>query len=310
MKGLIKLFVLLGCFCLVFSGCASAGPESEKLKITATLFSEYDFARAVAGDRAEVTLLVPAGSDMHTYEPTIGNIAGIENSDLFLYIGGESDTWVERVLSSVSNKNLTVLKMSDYVCLSAEHSHGDEEHHHSHNDEEYDEHIWTSPDNAEKMILAIKDALCKIDATNADYYTENADRYISEIKAEAEATKQIIDGAKNKKIVVADRNPYKYFTDYYGLDCVAAFSGCAEDTDADLATVIGLIEAVKSDGLTAVYVTELSNADLANTVAVNSGARVLTLHSYHNISVEDFGAGVTYLDLMARNRQSIAEGLN
>ncbi len=310
MKKVNIIFTVFLCLCLVFSGCGVAAPKGDKIKITATLFSEYDFARAVAGDRAEVSLLIPPSSDMHTYEPTIGNIAGIENSDLFLYIGGESDTWVERILGAVSGDNLTVLKMSDYVCLADEHTVGESAHDHSHDDEEYDEHIWTSPDNAEKMIAAIKDALCEIDPESIDYYTENAENYITKIRAQADAVKRVIDAAEHKKIVVADRNPYKYFTDYYGLSCIAAFSGCAEDTDADLATVASLIETVKSENLKSVFVTELSNTSLANTVAENTGAKVLTLHSYHNISVDDFENGVTYVDLMQRNSAILAEGLN
>ncbi len=300
----ILLCVLIG-FCLIFSGCGNAY-SSDKLQITATNFAEYDFARAVAGDKADVKMLIPAGRDMHSFEPTASDIVGIENSDLFIYIGGESDSFVERILASLENENLKILKMSDYVSLCAEHEHIGE--HHSHADS-YDEHIWTSPENAKKMILAISDALCEIDGENTQYYTENADKYIAEITVEADKTAEVIKNARVKKIAVADRNPYLYFTEYYGLGITAAFAACSEDTDANLHTVLELIESVKSEGHSAVFVTEMGNRALAETVKDNTGAEILTLHSYHNVSSEDFEKGITYIDIMKQNAKSLERGL-
>lgn len=303
----ILICILIG-ICLFLSGC-NGYASTDKLLITATNFAEYDFARAVAGDKAEIKMLIPAGRDMHSFEPTASDIMEIENSDLFIYIGGESDNFVERILSSLDNENLKVLKMSDYVSLCTEHVHTDNKHHY-HTEVEYDEHIWLSPNNATNMILAIKDALCEIDKANAEFYTQKADKYIGEIIAEANDTAFIINNARTNLIAVADRNPYRYFTDYYGLQSVAAFAACSEDTDADLKTVLTLIESVKSEKLSAVYVTEMSNKALAETIKENTGAEILTLHSYHNVSTEDFGSGVTYLELMKRNRDALAEGLN
>lgn len=307
MKNLIRIFSVLVCLFIILSGC-TAPKKTDKLSITVTNFAEYDFARAVAGEMAEISLLIPPGNDMHSFEPTLQSIAGIENSDLIIYIGGESDSWIERILASVKSDGLTTLKMSDYVCLAA---HDEHEHHdHASTHEEYDEHIWTSPENAEKMINAICNLLCEKDSANADYFRENADDYIGKIKSAAEDIKNVVDTAKTRTLPIADRNPYKYFTDYFGLSPVAAFSGCSEDTDADLSTVIKLIEAVNKGGARAVFVTELGNRSLADKVAESTGAKILTLHSYHNISSDDFSNGVTYLDLMNRNKSVLLEGLN
>lgn len=303
----ILLCILIG-ICLLFSGCGEAA-NNDKVVITATNFAEYDFARAVAGDKADVKLLIPTGRDIHSFEPTASDIVNIENSDLFIYIGGESDSFVDKILSSVTFDGLMVLKMSDYVGLCFEHGHSDEQHHH-HTEDEYDEHIWLSPENAEKMILAIKDALCKIDAKNQEFYTQNADKYIGEIMAEAEKTATIVKSARVKTIAVADRNPYKYFTEYYGISTISAFDACSEDTDADLNTVLTLIQTVKENNLPVIFVTEMSNRDLADTVAENTGATILTLHSYHNVSQTNFNNGVTYLDLMKQNRQALAKAFN
>ncbi len=300
----ILLCILIG-ICLIFSGCGK-GLKPDKLLITASNFAEYDFARAVAGEKAEIKMLIPPGRDMHSFEPSASDIVEIENSDLFIYIGGESDSFVERILSSLDNDKLKTLKMSEFVSLCEEHEHTE---HHHHSEEEYDEHIWLSPENAVSMISAIKNALCEIDAENSEFYTKNAEEYSNEILTVAKATADKVNNARVKVIAVADRNPYRYFTEYYGLSSVAAFAACSEDTDADLHTVLNLIETVKNEKLSAVFVTEMGNRDLAQTVADNTGAKILTLHSYHNISAEDFGSGVTYLDLMKENCESLAQGL-
>ena len=305
-KFIFVLSLLLG-ICLIISGCGGV-TQKEELLITATNFAEYDFARAVVGEKGSVKMLIPPGRDMHSFEPTVTDILNIENSSLFLYIGGESDSFVDKILSSINNENLSVLKMSDFVCLTGEEHHG-EEHNHSHS-ENYDEHIWLSPDNAVKMISAIKDELSRIDPENSGYYNENAQKYCSEIEDLTAETKKVIGNARVKTIVVADRNPYKYFTEYYGITATAAFTACSEDTDADLATVLRLIEAVKENSLSAIFVTEMTSFDLANSVKENTGAEILTLHSYHNVSTEDFEGGVTYIDLMRKNQKSLERGLN
>lgn len=305
MKRILILLLALLCLC---TGC-TAPQKSDKTVIVATNFAEFDFARAIAKDKADISLLIPPGSDMHSFEPTLKDIAGIENSDLFIYIGGDSDSQIERILEAISSDTLHTLRMSDFVCL-AEHSENDSEHHHSHDDEAYDEHIWTSPENAEKMITAISETLCRLDPENEEFYKTNASQYILKIKEATTEIKSVIESSSNRTLAVADRNPYKYFTDYFSLNVVAAFSGCSEDTDADLKTVVTLIETVKKSGAKAVFVTELGNHVLADTVAENTGATVLTLHSYHNISNEDFNNGVTYVDLMHRNKSALLEGLN
>lgn len=303
MKKVKFILITCICFCLLLSGC-QFDESNGKIKITATCISCYDFARAVAGDKADISLILPPGTDIHSFEPTINDISGIQESDLFIYIGGESDTWVERVLDCVENVNS--IKMANYVDLSHEHEHT---HNHKHSDHEYDEHIWTSPANAEIMINAISEALSMIDAENSHYYNANAAEYIEKINHQAALTAEVVELSRTKHIVVADRFPFKYLTDYYNLGYTAAFSGCDEDTDADLTTVIKLIETVEQKEITGVFVTELSTKNLAETVSRQTGAKIIELHSFHNISAEDFKNGITYLDVLERNRLALAEGL-
>ncbi len=292
-----KILLLLLAFTLLLSGCVGTG-DNGKIKISTTIFPEYDFARAVAGDVADVSLLIPAGSDMHAFEPTARDIAEICDSDVFIYIGGESDSWVKKILENIDANKTRLIKISDHVALkSGEHG-------------EYDEHIWTSPDNAQKMVNVIANTLSDIDASNSQRYRDNAKKYCDQIELEAQKTKEIVNAAKSKKIIVADRFPLKYFTEYYGLSHDAAFGGCEHDTDVGITTVTRLIEQVKKDRLTAVYYVELSNKNIAKTVADACGVPMLELHSAHNVSAKDFKDGVTYVDIMRRNAEALKKGLN
>ncbi len=304
MRKLNMILAAIICICLVLSGCG--GRVKDKLYVTATNFAEYDFARAIAGELADIELLIPAGTDVHSFEPTARDILNIGKSDIFIFVGGESETYLEQICDTAKGKNTTVLRLCDYVSLCEEHSHSG---HHTHG-ESYDEHIWLSPANASVMISAICSAFCSVDPENAAIYTANAEQYIIDIEHKAAETAETVRNAKNRIIAVADRNPYRYFTEYYGLQCVAAFSSCSADTDPSLGTVIKLIETVREHSLSGVFVTELSSRELASTVVENTGAEILTLNSYHNISREDFFSGVTYLELMEQNRQNLERGLN
>lgn len=295
-----KIISILLCALLIITtlgACASPAQDSGKIKIVTTVFPVYDFARAVAGDKAEISMLIQPGSDIHSFEPTARDIAEIQNSDLFLYIGGESDAWVEKILSATDISRVTVIKMVDSVTLIKDEHHG------------FDEHIWMSPDNAAKMLEQIKTAISGIDAENTDYYAASAAAYTDKINSVEAAIHQVIAESDKKTIVVADRFPFIYFTEYYGLKYEAAFGGCEHDTDAPLNTVTSLIDTVKRENLTAVYRVELSNLSVANTVAAATGAKILELHSAQNISAEDFAAGVTYVDIMQKNTEALREGL-
>ena len=291
MKRLIALFL-----CMIFlCGCSQINNKTDKLNIVATNFVCYDFARAVLGDKAEITMLIPPGSDMHAFEPSAKDIANIHDCDLFLYIGGTTDNWAEKTLSGISdNKSIRLI---DTVTLIK-------------NGETYDEHVWGSPENAIKMINAILEKTCEIDANNSDLYRKNAKDYIEKIDSAEQKTKSVIDSAKVKKIVVADRFPLIYFTEYYGLEYEAAFGGCEHDTDASLHTVAHLIDSVKEDKLTAVYRIGGSGLSVADAVSKGTGAKILKLNSYQNISADQFKNGITYIDIMNKNAETLREGLN
>jgi len=288
--------------------------------IISTTFPGYDFARAVTGNSTKLKMLVSPGTEIHNFEPTPQDIIDINNSDLFIYIGGESDEWVERLLENNEIPTDKTLRLMDIIKpLEEEHVEGmEEEHDHDHHEDEhdehedhaeYDEHIWTSPVNAAKIVEAIKDKLTEIYPSDAALYQKNAEAYINRLFSIDYQIRDLVNNSNKKKLIFGDRFPFRYFTNEYGLDYFAAFPGCSEQTEASSSTVAFLIDKVKADDIKVVFKIELTDGKLANTIAEAAGAKVLELNSAHNISLSDFDSGLTYADIMEQNLKVLEEAL-
>ena len=295
-----KVFVLILALLLCCGALAEGG-----LKIVCTDFPCYDFARHAAGEGAEVTMLLKPGVEAHSYEPTPADILAIGDADLFVYIGGESDAWADSILAGFDGADApALLRMMDCVDGLIEEEgdgHGDAP--------EYDEHIWTSPKNAARMALAAGEALAAVDPSNAEQYTQNARSYADEINAIDAEIESVVAGAARKTLVFADRFPFVYLTRAYGLDYLAAFNSCTADTEPSAKTVMTLIQKMEGERIPAVYTIELSTQAIARTVAEETGARILTLHSMQTVSQSEFDAGETYASIMQRNVEALKEGL-
>jgi len=278
-----------------------------RLNVVATNFPCYDFARQVVGDRGTVTLLIKPGVEVHSYEPTPADIIAIGEADLFAYIGGEGDAWADNILSGFDGGDApATLRMMDAVSLLEEE--GDDDHD-AHDAPEYDEHIWTSPKNAMAMVRAMADALCAIDADNADAYRASSEAYIGEIAALDAAFEEVVENGARRELVFADRFPFLYFTRAYGLDYVAAFPSCTADTEPTPQILMTLIQRVVGDHIPVVYAIELSTQAVAKTVAEETGAGILTLHSMQTVTQDEFDAGETYVSIMTRNLEAVRKGL-
>lgn len=322
LTGAITLTSLTACG----SPAENTANDGGKVKIVVTIFPQYDFARAVGGDNAELTMLLAPGAEAHTYEPTPQDIIAINECDLFIYVGGESDGWVDGILESTNNADMKVISLMDCVNVveeetvegmeSEEHEHAegaDEEHDHeeAHGDEiEYDEHVWTSPKNAILIVDRIKTALCEIDSANKSEYEANAADYTAKLTDIDNRFTEIVSTAKRRTVVFGDRFPFRYFADAYGLEYYAAFPGCSSETSASAATLTFLIDKVKAENIPAVFHIELSGERVANTICEATGAASLLLHSCHNITAEDFSAGKTYVDFMTANLEALKNALN
>ena len=317
-----KLLIYILCAVLAVSlfGCAPASTAADNsgngLNIVTTIFPPYDFARAVAGEHADVTMLIDPGAEVHTFDPTPDDIIKIQNADVFIYIGGENDAWVDQVLESTDTSHMTVLRLMDAVTPVEEETvqgmQSEEEHEEGTEGEEgpeYDEHIWTSPKNAVLMINYIADALKKADSANAAAYEKNAADYTAQITQVDKDIQAVADASETKLLVVADRFPFRYFVDEFGLDYRAAFSGCSSEAEVSAGTLAYLIDTVKQNDIKYVYYIELSNQAVAKAVSEQTGAQMLLLHSGHNVTKSDFEAGITYLQLMQGNLENLKKGL-
>ncbi|MDR0497087.1 MAG: metal ABC transporter substrate-binding protein [Treponema sp.] len=309
-----NLLLLTGAAFLILLafGCRQAKPQKAegKINVTSVTFPSYDFVRAIAGDRVNLVMLLPPGSESHSYEPRPLDILTIRESDIFIYPGGENSKWVDRILESMNlpEDKMTVLKLMDLVeVVEEELVEGMEDD----NDEEtiFDEHVWTSPRNAKTIVTAITDTLCEKDSVNGDFYRQNAADYSARLDELDASFRSIVEGAKRKTIIFGDRFPFRYLADAYGLSYFAAFPGCSTETEPSAATVAFLINKVRSEQVSVIFHIELSNERMADTISEATGAKKLLLHSCHNITRKEFESGVNYLDLQRVNVEHLREAL-
>jgi len=291
--------------------------SEEKLKVVTTIFPQYDFARAIGGEKIDLKMLLHPGTESHSYEPTPQDIIAIQECDIFIYVGGESENWVVGILDSMDTSNMKIISLMDIVeTLDEEivegmqdnydHSH---EENHSHEDSEYDEHVWTSPVNAIIIIEEISRSFMEADAENAEFYKNNADNYIMLVDEINTEFKEIVKHGNRKNLIFADRFPFRYFVETYGLEYSAAFPGCSVGTEANAATIAFLINKVKTEQIPVVITIEFSNEKIADVIAEETGAKKVSFHSAHNVSKDDFEAGITYVDIMKNNIEVLHEAL-
>ena len=313
MKKTLSITILLAMLCALLSGCgAQSEPEGEGISVVATVFAPYDFARQLVGELGEVTLLLPPGSETHSYEPSPKDIIEIQNCDLFIYVGGVSDAWVSDVLESVGGEVRTVTLMDCVELLEEEHVEGmevDEDEHEHEGEIEYDEHVWTSPRNAELICEKIAAALCEVDPEGAEEYGTALESYCAQLDELDAAFTEVVENGVRDTVVFGDRFPLLYFAKAYGLNYYAAWPGCADEAEPSAATVTFLIDKVKAEGIPVVFHIELSNEDMADTICNETGAKKMLFSACHNVTRAQFDAGVTYLELMWQNVDALREAL-
>lgn len=302
MKKLLLLFVIV-----LTAGCTLNVNEKSSKCIIATSFPGYDFARAIVKDTdIEVKLLLSPGVDMHDYELTPKDMVDIENAELFIYVGGESDEWVKKVLSTT---DLNTFKLMDAVKLLAEEIKPGMEKTEEIEKSELDEHVWTSPINAIKIIEDLTKKISELFPKYESIFDKNSKSYIEEIKLIDSEIRDIVNNSSKKTLIFADRFPLLYFTREYNLDYYAAFPGCAHETEASAKTIAFLIEKVKRENIPVIFTIELSNGNIAETIKKETGVKVSTFETAHNVTKKDFDNGITYVDLMKRNIKSLKEAL-
>lgn len=312
---LLALFMLVG----ALAGCGKQNDtnQTDKLSIVTTIFPEYDWVREILGekaDNAEITMLLDNGVDLHSYQPTADDIVKISDCDLFIYVGGESDEWVEDALRNAANGNMKVINLLEVLGDSVkteEIVEGMQEEEYEY-EEEADEHVWLSLKNAKMLVRVISKALQELDPNNKDIYAANADAYVKKLSALDAEYQAAVDAASNKTILFGDRFPFRYLVDDYGLRYYAAFVGCSAETEAGFETISFLAKRVDEWKLPCVLTVEGARHKIAETIVRNTTAknqRVLTMDSMQSTTSKDVKNGTTYLSVMEKNLSVLKEAL-
>jgi zinc transport system substrate-binding protein len=304
-------------------GCAAKKPSDKdaKLSIVCTNFSEYDWTREIIGetDSANVTYLLESGMDIHNYQPSAQDIMTISDCDMFIYVGGESESWVDDALSTKTNKNMKVVKLFEAVndnIMLEEHKEGmeeEEEHYHDDDEPEYDEHVWLSVRNAELICNDICNKLCELDSANSDTYKANLAAYTDKLRELDGEYKEMAENAKIKTLLFGDRFPFRYLVEDYGLDYYAAFKGCSAETEASFETIAKLAEKLDELQLDNVFIIENSSDAIAKSIissSDNKKAKIEKLNSLQSVTSDDIKKGATYLSLMNNNLETLKKVLD
>ncbi len=302
-----KIIMLVLSALLLFVSCTKSTQPDDKFTVIGLNFPSYDLLRTVtAGTDTECLMLLPLGLESHSYEPTPQDVIKLSKADLFVYTGGESDTWVDGVLATLDSEINTFILIDEVPKINEAHSEGME---HSGSDE-IDEHVWTSLQNEKVLALALGEKLAALDNKNSDIYRTNAATFATKLDALIGDYSKVIESSKRNVIVFADRFPISHFVNEFGLDFFAAFPGCAHESEASAKTVAFLIDKVKEENIPAVFHIEMSDKKLAKMISEETGAKVLEWNTAHNITKEQFDSGITYLNIMENNLSLLEEALN
>ena len=310
---ILAILIVVGLGFTLFKSGNKKTVDTSKLQLVASNFASYDFLRAIAGDSSnvEVTFLLGPGKDSHSYDPTAQDLIKIQNSDLFVYVGGGMEKWSDKVLESMGELSKVVC-ISDYVDKEDEEEiDGAEEEDEEEEEGAFNEHIWSSPSNAIKMVEILEKKLEEIDPENVEKYKSNAESYILKIKNVDAQIQEVVDNKVRDRLIFGDKMPMQYFINYYGLKVSAAFSGCSTETEPSAATIAYLENLVKEDKIPVVLYIELNNGRVAKTIAdeAGDGCEALQIQTLHNVSLDDFKAGETWVSLMTRNIDVLKKAL-
>lgn len=304
----MKKFLVILLAAVLFCGCV---PEKQEQKITvyATLFPQYDFCRAIAGDKVEVKLLLPFGMESHNYEPGVQDIKNIYDCRLFLYTGAQMESWAQRILESINN-SVKVVDLSEGIEMMEEEHLEHHEHREQHDQHhQIDPHIWTSPKNAKKMAENILNALCDIDSRNSEFYIKNAQNYFKELDRLDKEFAELGEKTKNITLCHGGKFSLGYLTKDYGIEFLSALDSCESNAEPSVKRVKEICEKIKDQNLKAVFYEELSVGKVADTVKSETGVEKLLLHSCHNVTKQEFNSGATYVSLMEQNIKNIKKAM-
>ncbi len=304
-----KILVLVLAAMVLIVGCKYDKPAvSGKLQVVTTLFPLYDFSRQIAGDKADVVLLLPPGVEPHGFEPRPGDILRISKADLFIYTGPFMEPWVDDILKGIDTRKVVIINASQKIELADEHEseHGSEYEGHHH---EKDPHIWVDPILAQQIVNAIADGFMQKDPANKDFYLANAKAHNDKLATLDSDIRTSLEKCKSKTILYGGHFAFGYFARRYGLDYMTPYAGFSPQAEPTPKAIAELIEKTKALDSKYIYYEELIEPRVARAIAESAGAQMLLLSAAHNISKQELDNGTTYLDIMRGNLQRLKQGL-
>lgn len=318
---LIRAAALFLCAAMLFSlaACSSGKTDTagEKLRVVCTLFVPYDFVREIAGDKVDSTLLLPPGMESHSYDPTPADMKAVGNADLLIRVGENMETWSAKLFDKSTGAKAYLDIASEMGLRLAAHEHEHEhghEHEHEHEREAeqglVDAHIWTDPVYAQGMVKVIADALCRLDGSNAEFYKSNSEKYIEKLKALDSGFRDAVKNGKRDTVVFSGRFAFRNFTERYSLKFVSALDACADNSEPGARTVAKIVDTVRDEKIPVIFYEELTEPRTAEIICGETGCAMRLFHSCHNVSRDEFEAGVGYLSLMNGNLENLREALS
>ena len=308
---LIRTAALFLCAAMLFSlaACSSGKTDTAggKLRVVCTLFVPYDFVREIAGDKVDLTLLLPPGMESHSYDPTPADMKAVGNADLLIRVGENMETWSAKLFDKSTGAKAYLDIASEMGLRLAAHEH---EHEHEAEQGLVDAHIWTDPVYAQGMVKVIADALCRLDGSNAEFYKSNSEKYIKKLKALDSGFRDAVKNGKRDTVVFSGRFAFRNFTERYSLKFVSALDACADNSEPGARTVAKIVDTVRDEKIPVIFYEELTEPRTAEIICGETGCAMRLFHSCHNVSRDEFEAGVGYLSLMNGNLENLREALS
>lgn len=316
MKKIISVFitffiVIFGImFLTINNNKANIERETSKVKVVATLFPQYDFVRQIGKDKVEVMILLPPGTETHTYDPTPKDIISINEADLFVYTGENMEPWAGTISTSIQDSVIILDVSKNIVHIEEEHKHESEDEHEGHEEHEYDPHIWLDISNAKKMVDNILEMLIEIDPQNASYYTKNAEIYKEQLDNLDEEFLKVINNAKRNIVCFGDKFAYMYFLNRYSLEYITAYDSCSAKSEPSVSKILEIEDKIKKENIPVIFYESLSEGTIAKSIAKDTGIKALVFSSVHTVSSQDIADGATYISVMEQNLSNLKIALN
>ncbi len=302
---MITFFLIIGFIFILIGNVNNSEQTTDKIIVVTSLFPEYDFVKQIGKEKVDVQILLPPGTESHTYEPTPKDIVNINEANMFVFTSSIMEPWADKIANSIDSNTIILQAGNNINLIELEHDDGE-----NHNEHEYDAHVWLNPLNAIKMVENITEKLCEISPKDSDYFENNAKEYIEKLKNLDKQIEETIQNSKNKKLVFGGEFAYIYFINRYNLEYETAYDGCGEGAEPSASKIKQIVDTINNEKIPVIFYEELSEGKIAKMVAEETDAEALVFHTAHNVTKEDLDNGITYIDIMNKNLEAIKKALN